>query len=450
MNYLNPYDILLSPIYILFILFWANVIKKNKIISASEYSYFVPGILAKIIGALALGTVYMFYYGGGDTLNYFNTAVSYSNLLSKESADFFTGWFGDAGVNTPYMFDEETGYPVYSNQKDHHAFFIVRLLIPIAFLGFKSYFPMAILVSVVSFTGNWKLYKVFITEFPNFKKELAYCILFVPSVIFWGSGIMKDSFTFCAVGWFTYGFYFFFIRKKRSLFFLLYCVLAAAIILSIKPYILFALLPGSIIWLSNNAIQKIENNVLRKIFAPILLSAGALVAFLALLQLDNYLGKFKFENVLNIAAVSQKDQKQDYYGGNSFDIGEFDPSIQGASSKAHLAIFAGIFRPTIFDVRNAVMLVSAIENTVFLLITLFLLFKLKFFGLFRVISANPMIQFSLIFSLFFAFSVGLSVSNFGTLVRLRIPEIPFFLSSIVLISSSISYNKKLKPKQKST
>ena len=39
----------------------------------------------------------------------------------------------------------------------------------------------------------------------------------------------------------------------------------------------------------------------------------------------------------------------------------------------------------------------------------------------------------IIFSLFFAFAVGISTSNFGSLVRYRIPLLPFYVSSLVII-----------------
>jgi hypothetical protein len=34
--------------------------------------------------------------------------------------------------------------------------------------------------------------------------------------------------------------------------------------------------------------------------------------------------------------------------------------------------------------------------------------------------------------LFFAFAVGLSTSNFGSLVRYKIPAIPFFVASLMI------------------
>lgn len=42
------------------------------------------------------------------------------------------------------------------------------------------------------------LHEFFTTEFPDMYKSLAVSILFIPSVVFWGSGLMKDSITFSA------------------------------------------------------------------------------------------------------------------------------------------------------------------------------------------------------------------------------------------------------------
>jgi hypothetical protein len=134
--------------------------------------------------------------------------------------------------------------------------------------------------------------------------------------------------------------------------------------------------------------------------------------------------------------------KADYYGGKSFDIGEFDATIGGITAKAPEAIFAGLFRPGIWDVKNVVMLVSSLENTYLLFLTLFLLIRLKFFGFFFYIRKNPMLMFAMLFALFFSFSVGLTVANFGSLVRLRIPSLPFFIASIFIIKHLYDEKRK--------
>ncbi|MCD6067387.1 MAG: hypothetical protein K0S33_2213 [Bacteroidetes bacterium] len=430
---LSIFDLLLTPVYLFVIWIIAFHIRQKNIRERPEYKYFVTGLFVKILGAFALGFVYYFYYGGGDTTNYFQTARAYVNLAFTNQEDFMEGWLGNPHIlNAGEFFSEETGRPVYYH-RDHHSFFVVRLLIPIVFLGSKSYFASAALTAVITYTGVWKLYQTFLQEFPALKRELAIAIIFVPSCVFWGSGLMKDSFTLSAVGWFTYSFYYLFIRKHRKISYILQILISSFIIISIKPYIFFALLPGAILWLSNDIIKKIHNKVIRFVAAPFLLTLGVAGGFFALSQLGDKLGLYKVDTVLERATIVQKDMKAEYYGGKTFDIGDFDASATGVASKAHVAIFAGLFRPGIWDVRNAVMLVSSLENTYLLLLTIFLMIKLKVFGFLNLIRLNPLLLFSILFSIFFAFSVGLTVANFGSLVRLRIPELPFFVAGIFIL-----------------
>jgi hypothetical protein len=302
----------------------------------------------------------------------------------------------------------------------------------------------AILLAWICYTGIWRLFLLFNEEFPPLEKQFSISILFIPSVVFWGSGLLKDTITLAAVGWFTYHFYSFFIKKEYQLKSILFIFIAAYLLVSIKPYILFALLPGSIIWLSNERLVNVKSKVLRAAAAPFFISVGVGLGFFVLTQLGDTLGVYAVDKVLDKALESNLDQKQEYYGGNSFDIGNFDATAGSVLSKAHLAIAATLFRPTLLDAKNPVMLLSALENTYILLLTVFLLIRLKFFGFFTLITEKPLVLFSVIFSLFFAFSVGIATSNFGSLVRLKIPCIPFFVSSLFILK--YLYEKKSKKK----
>lgn len=441
-NYLSVYDLLLPLFYLAIILIIGNAIKKKYIDEHPEYEYFVKGLIIKIVGAITLGLVYVFYYGGGDTLNYFQSARAYVNLSFFNFDHFIEGWIGNPlEINLRAFFNQDTGYPVYFH-RDQHSFFVVRLLVPIVFLSSKTYFCSAILTAFVTYSGIWKLYQIFYREFPQLKKQLAFAIIFVPSCVFWGSGILKDSFTLSAVGWYSYSFYYLLIKRNLKFSHISNLFISSFIILAIKPYIFFALLPGSILWLSNNQIAKINNQFLRVMVAPFFIALGFIGAVFSLSKLGDSLGLYQIDTVMERATIVQKDMKADYYGGKSFDIGEFDATIGGITAKAPEAIFAGLFRPGIWDVKNVVMLISSLENTYLLFLTLFLLIRLKFFGFFFYIRKNPMVMFAMLFALFFSFSVGLTVANFGSLVRLRIPSLPFFIASIFIIKHLYDEKRK--------
>ena len=79
------------------------------------------------------------------------------------------------------------------------------------------------------------------------------------------------------------------------------------------------------------------------------------------------------------------------------------------------------------------MFISALENTVLMVFLIYMLFKIGPFAFARYVFGKPMILFSFTFAIIFSFAVGLTTSNFGSLVRYKIPALPFFLASLYMI-----------------
>lgn len=403
------------------------------------------GLLLKIFGSICLGLVYFFYYTGGDTINYHYTASALITVLFERPYDFMYIYFDHPLVAEFYLMNTSYDFTYWVN--DPYAFFVSKCFVPIVLICGKSYMATAIVIASICYLGVWRLFLVFVREFPHLEKQLTWSVLYVPSVIFWGSGIMKDSLTFSATCFYVHGFYWFFTQRKWQIKYLLSLGMGIYFLLSIKPYILFALLPGSILWFVSLRVTRIKNNFLRVMITPTLLAMGVGIALYTLEQLSDSLGVYSIEKVIKTASGAQQDLKQSYYGGNTFNIGDYEPTVAGMLSVSHKAIFATLFRPTFLDVKNIVMGVCAIENTFILVFTLYLIIRLRVFRFFALITSHPLLMFSFIFSIFFAFSVGVSISNFGTLVRLKIPCIPFYLSSLVILNSMVESKIQRKVKK---
>lgn len=431
-------DIILTPVYIIIMFALARKIMQDHI-DEPEYEFFFKGLYLKILGSLALCCIYLFYYDGGDTVNYMSDARAMMRLAGRDISTFFDILFNGVDKKNYFAFTADIGFPQYFHNKTEE-WRVTRYTVPFAFLGLGYYFPTSLILAFLSYLGNFRLYIVFAKEFPHLYKQLALPLLFIPSAAFWGSGILKDTFTFSAIGWFTYGFYMAFIKRKNISKNIIAILIASYIIIGIKPYIFIALLPGSLIWLNFTRLKSIKSPFLRALALPFflgILGAGGLFAFNAL---GSSLGD-KYSSVdkaLQTAVVTQQDLKRAEYQGASFDIGNFDPTIGGIASKIPAAITAGLFRPFIWEARNPVMLLSGLENLLFIGLTLRMIFSLGFFGFFVRIGSNPLLIFSVVFSLFFAFSVGLTTSNFGSLVRYKIPCEPFYLGMLF----SLYYLKK--------
>jgi hypothetical protein len=252
--------------------------------------------------------------------------------------------------------------------------------------------------------------------------------------LFWGSGILKDTLTLMGACWFTFSFYKVFIKREKMLINLITMVLSAWLILQMKPYIFIALVPGALIWFSFDKIQSITSPVVKFFVAPVLIATILGIGGLALSSISESFGQYSsVDKIVDKAIVTQKDLKMEYNKGNTFDIGEFDGSAGSIGRKFPIATFAGLFFPQLWQVKNPVMLLAAIENTVILTLTLLLLFKVGPRVVYNQIKKEPLLTFSLVFSVFFAFSVGLTTANFGALVRYKIPAVPFYLSTILIL-----------------
>ena len=235
------WEYILFPVFFLIIFYLARRTQRNKINANFEYKYYVNGLLFKMLGVFCFCMIYTYYYDGGDTFVYFNNARGMSEMLFNEPLNFFSIMGGNLSSENFSIFAKYNYQFFY--WKDPQAFFVVRLTTPLIFFGIKGYLLTSIITAYITYSGVWKLYQVFYIHFPKLHKEFAIAIIFMPSVAFWGSGILKDSWTLAAAGWLTYSFYQLFIKKGKTKYYFYFVAffISSYIIISIKPYILYSL-----------------------------------------------------------------------------------------------------------------------------------------------------------------------------------------------------------------
>jgi len=432
MTYLSLVDILVPAVLLLLFYFIGKKAQHRHIESEPYYKYFVPALFVKVLGGAAVCLVYAFYYSGGDTTGYYHDNTCVVNLFMQQPMAALRYTFAEITTQNWFDFNYQTDWPYYIF--DSHAVWVTKFTWVLSLITFNSFIGQTMLLSFLTFFSMWRLYKIFVMEFPAIQKGLAFAILFIPSVDFWGSGLLKDTITLSAAAIFTTSVYYIIKLKRSYMVNTLYLLFAAWVLIKIKPYICFALMPGTLIWLASYQLEKIKNKVLKSFFTPILIVVAIFFGVILLKNMGTSLGSYSLDTVLERAAISQQELKKDIYQGSSFDIGEFDPTVSGVLSKAPIAIGTALFRPFIWETYNPAMFVSGIENLGILIFTIYLLIQLRIINFFRLLTKNHLLFFSFSFSIFFAFSVGLSSSNFGALVRYKIPAIPFFVSTLLITS----------------
>ena len=435
MQYITITDFILLPIYLFIVFIFASYFK-NKYYPKGHplRRFFMPAFTLKIFGAIFLGIIYQYYYKGGDTLNYWRQ----TEIINSSMSDSFWTWLrlisGRAEIYDVDVYNYTTQFWWYGIKEPEYLISVIGALIGL--FTMTTYLPTAVIFAAISFIGVWKLYIVFTKLYPRLSKQLAYAFLFIPSVIFWGSGFMKDTITLTCMGWVTHFFYIIFYENKKIVANSIFALIFLYIIYIIKSYIVMAFLPAALLWGVGLLSYKIKDTRLI-LFARYFLYASAIVGLVVVggkLQTEMF-GQYNVESIGYKSLVTRDylfriSNEQD---GSGYTLGDFDPTLLGMLEQAPAGVNVALFRPYLWEARKPIVMISAIESLFFLIFTIVVIFRNNPIRVVQRILSDETLQFCLIFTLVFAFAVGISTSNFGSLVRYKIPCLPFYTAFLIIL-----------------
>tara|TARA_R110002049_G_scaffold306043_1_gene503871 strand:- start:87 stop:1355 length:1269 start_codon:yes stop_codon:yes gene_type:complete len=404
-----------------------------------NYKYYLPSLFIHLFGVTFFCLVYGFYYGGGDSYYYFRGGVSFIDSLFNYPFETIQIYFYKV-ENIP----DDLRYVVswVGTLRDNDTFFTMKLASIFCFLGFGGFLSACILLSYLSFYLNWKLFTTINLAFfvDKVQSPKLYYILFVPSLFFWGTGILKDTFVFI----FTSCIIIIFIRSfnlkelKKPFFKLVFLLISIYSILNLKSYVLFTLLTSLFIAYYGKIVTLFSvlesNRFLKYLFN---------IFFFILLVIILVFGFQSFQIEIQQAqkaAISTLQGFHDWHtklGGSSYSLGITDYSVTGILSQSPLAFLVTYFGPFPWQINSPIMLLTAVESYFYFYLFI-LTIKKRGIQLFNILVMHDIVFFSMIFTLIFGVLVGITSYNYGALARFKIQALPYFLiwvTSIKIINS---------------
>ena len=244
------------------------------------------------------------------------------------------------------------------------------------------------------------------------------------------------------MGWLTYALYETFYKKKDLLKNIVIIFISGYLLYVIKVYILISYVPFFFLFLVLKNVNLIKSIVLRISFVLVLIVIAITMFTTVMAQLAGTLGAYGGNDVTKNISIYQKAYAEQEDVGSSFSLGvEYDGSVQSLLKIAPAAIIATLFRPFIWESKKISTLFSSIESMIIMFFTLYVLYKAGPVNFIRSISKDPTVLYCLLFALLFALFVGATTANFGTLVRYKIPCMPFYVAAIFLIQDRIKKTK---------
>lgn len=435
-------DFLVTPIFLM-LMYGYIFSQRNRIKDDTIRGYYVPAFTAKAFGAIAFGMIYQFYYGYGDTLRFFKEGrVIFQAFLESPYL-----WFRFLTTHVQDYSPDIVRYTFLMDTfvlGDGGSYNVVRV---IAFFGaftFNTYSSIALFFGLISFSGMWRMYLVFYNMFPHLHRPLAYAVFFIPSVYFWGSGISKDTLAIGALGWIFYCFYFGFILRRKILYNFFGLVVFGLILQGIKFYILGAFLVGAMLWIFLQYRSYIKSTALRALALPMVFVLAIPIILFGLRNLATD-KRYSLENIASTAKTTTDWLKyvSEKEGGSAYNLGENDGTTAGIARLAPAALWLGLFQPHPWQARNPVMVLSALEAFLFLFLTFRILFQVGIVRFYNLLLSEPITFCCLVFAVLIAVGSAITSANYGTMVRYRIPMMPFYLSMLYILRYKINGNVKL-------
>ncbi|HLP53141.1 MAG TPA: hypothetical protein VK154_19770 [Chitinophagales bacterium] len=441
---MDSLDLLLVPLYIAISYFIANMIKSRHAADPIYARYYMRGLHYKMLGTIGFALIYLLYYKGGDSINYFLAAKPLYQYTFSNPGDYL-----EFITNPLSSYPQSCWYQAYVSGVDfllrsNTTLTVIRFVSVVNLFCFNSYISCCITFAIVSYYFIFKTFRLFVAIHPALEKEFSVAFLMIPSAIFWGSGVGKDTIMFSGIMYFFYCFYRLVILKQSIISNIIKLIITAYLISIVRGFIIVTLAPCLILMAAIYYRNSIQSSALRFLALPLFVGGGLLVSYIFIQNIGNQMQSYSLDSMQKTAEgfKSWHTYLGDTQGGSAYSLGnDVDYSTAGILRKAPLAIAIALFGPFVWQIRNPVMLLSGIESLIFLYFFFKVFLNMRAYRALGIIFKDHLIMFCIPFVIIIALAVGMTSFNYGALVRYKIPLLPFFAVLIAITRYRINSRK---------
>lgn len=388
--------------------------------------YFFPTLLLKIACGLLIGVLSFHVYDKGDTQLYYQRALLMTDLAHEQGI----------GAYLQYLFtNDPTGTPLQGLQKPFYesAWNLPRLLSVPMLLTNGNYYLSSLYLSLFSFAGLWFFVNALARYFPTTAIPAVVAFLAFPSVVFWSSGVLKESVLMGGMGLLLGSSLYLLFGKRKSLLYLSLALVGLYLIWLVKYFVAVAL-----------ALTLALSLLLKLIFYNpkvahihwVLKGLALLVLFSGIAWLGTQLNpNLHLEALPDVVYGNYQVSLLASQGKPRIDFPFLEPTYLSFVLHSQLAFIGMLFRPFIWEAYNIRTFVAAFENTMLLVLA---------FGFLRDLFEAGRVKwrygYLLTALLVFVFVMGVllaySMPNLGTLNRYRVVVLPFVVYLLLLCKTN--------------
>jgi hypothetical protein len=380
----------------------------------------------KVVAGLALYFIYTYYYtdrSTADIFKYFDDSKVMYDALFTNPADFLcmiTGIGNDRPHFAGYYNQMQFWYRVYESNIYNDSHTIIRFNALIRIFSFGYYNVHTVFMCFFSFAGLTGIYRFLAPYAYERRKAVFFAVFLIPSVLFWGSGVLKEGLLLFGLGMLLWHLELL-IQKRRILISIAFIAGSAILLLYTKFYIMMILFPlvAGHVWCS---LTRQKWSFLKY----------ALVTGLAVMLGLNLHHVFPDYNLLAILVQKQHDflnLSQSVGSGSIVAMEPLQHDLWTVLRNIPQAMYISMFRPWFFESGSPYLVFAGFENLLLLILLAASLFFLK---------KKPYAYSVLWLCVFFTAGVfiltGLTTPVMGAVVRYKAPALVFYVMIFILVT----------------
>jgi hypothetical protein len=435
-NFVNPieaYELLLLPFYLLLIYFFTYHVSNRLFKNSAIRPWILPALTLKLIGAVAITLIYIYYYKGGDTCLYYNEAKLITQQLFLSPIDGIKLLFYQP--NSTEFTEAAVFYKYFHYAHSSETLIILKLTAIVNIFSFNSFLITSILYGYFSFWCILLLANEIIKSNSNYTKPVMIALFFVPNNFIWNSGILKDTVCFACFCLIHVSITRMLVNKEIKIQWIVLTLIGFYILTTIRMFIAALYIPCLMFYFTIIFRERLEYQLLKTVVPPFILILSLFGAWVVYDQLSSNSSKYNINQLLVTAKiqrdyllyVSQQSQ------GSQYNLGDFDMTIENLILKIPESLNVSLFRPYLWESRNIITVFSALEAFLILLLTLYVLYKRKISEIVNLFKNDKQLLFYLVFSIIYLYVTGITSYNFGSLIRYKVQGYVFFVMILLML-----------------
>ncbi len=432
-------------LYIVFFALLLYVVSKWKFFALPDISkqLILIAFVVKVWAGFGITLLYTYYYTdreNSDIYKYFDDGLFLNSLFYTKPL-LFLQLLGEVNIDTPDVVAQIKGFnhwdPKVRSYLYNDSRFIIKLNALLSFVSLGNVYIHSLFASFFGFIGLTAFVKALrvmlqdATDSKNSTKIFAILLFFFPSILMWGSAMLKETILVLVFGLFLW----WLVRVKHNfqkIPFWLVLILLVVLLAIFKVYVLLSFVLGVMFFFSSAFIKTQWK-----------LGVWAVVFVIAVLLFAVSVDYFLLHQSV-LAGIEKKQwdsiRLAQYMKAGSF---VFIPAVKASNlwtfaQVIPFALWNVMCAPMIWNATSLMLLPLATENLLLFFLLLVVVFNFRKMSL-----HETRILFGVMVFCFFLFAViGITTPVLGSIVRYRVPGIILLLMPVAIALQRLVYHSK--------